>query len=102
MIRIWSPALGATGLCLLCAGFLSYYVRASWDWFEYAAVAAGGVLVLAYLLLNMREIFAALTQRGALQSGNALLMALLVLAILGLANFLASKHTKRWDTTAAR
>ena len=102
MIRQWSSAFGSSGLAIFFAGLLGYYVRSTWTWFEYTALAVGGVLILAYLILNFSEILAALTQRGALQTGNAVLMALLVLAILSLANFLAIRHSKRLDTTAAR
>lgn len=102
MIKQWSSAAGALGLAILFAGLLGYYVRSTWTWFEYATLAVGGVLIFAYLMLNFRELIAALTQRGALQTGNAVLMALLVLAILSLVNFLASQHSKRVDTTAAK
>ncbi len=102
MIKQWSPAFGALGLAALFSGLLGYYIRSTWSPFEYAALAVGGALTLAFLVLNFREIFAALTQRGALQTGNAVLMALLVLAILALVNFLSHQHSKRLDTTAAR
>ncbi|MGH7492940.1 MAG: GldG family protein [bacterium] len=102
MSKQWSTAFSALGLAIFFAGLLGYYVRSAWTWFEYSALAVGGVLILAYIILNFREIVAALTQRGALQTGNAVLMALLLLAILSLVNFLATRHSKRVDTTAAR
>ena len=102
MINKWSPAVGALGLAALISGLLGYYLRSAWSPFEYVALAAGGACLLAFAVLNFREIAEALTQRGALQTGNAVLMALLVLAILVLVNFLAHKHSKRFDTTAAR
>ncbi len=102
MMKKWSSAFGALGLAILFAGLLGYYVRSTWTWFEYAALGIGGIFILAYLILNFRELLAALTQRGALQTGNAVLMALLVLAILAVINFLSNQHGKRLDTTAAK
>lgn len=102
MIKKWSAGLGAAGALLLLAGLLGYYVRSAWTWFEYSALAAGAALAAAYFLMNFRDLARALTQRGALQTGNAVLMAALVLAILALLNFLAHRHSLRFDTTAAR
>ncbi|NUO78740.1 GldG family protein [candidate division KSB1 bacterium] len=94
--------LGAFGVLLLALGGGSYYLRATWTWFEYATLGLGGALALLYLALNAKEIYAAFTQRGALQTANAVLMTSLVFALLGLVVFLSDKHGKRFDTTAAQ
>lgn len=94
--------LGAFGVLLLMIGAGSYYLRATWTWFEYAALGLGGALVLLYFAVNAKEIYAAFTQRGAMQTANAVLMTALVFTLLGFVVFLSDKHGKRIDTTAAR
>jgi len=102
MMKKLSAFLGAFGVLLLVLGGSSYYLRATWTWFEYATLGVGGMLALLYLALNAKEIYAAFTHRGALQTANAVLMTALVLALLGFAVFLSDKHGKRIDTTAAQ
>ncbi len=97
-----STYLGALGVLLLVIGGSSYYLRATWTWFEYATLGAGGALALLYLALNAKEIYAAFTRRGALQTANAVLMTALVFTLLGFIVFLSDKHGKRIDTTAAQ
>jgi ABC-type uncharacterized transport system involved in gliding motility auxiliary subunit len=97
-----STYLGAFGVVLLAFGSGSYYLRSTWTWFEYATLGLGAALALLYLALNAKEIYAALTQRGALQTANAVLMTALVFALLGFAVFLSDKHSKRIDLTAAQ
>ncbi|MEK7728667.1 MAG: hypothetical protein AAB354_09660, partial [candidate division KSB1 bacterium] len=102
MMKKFSTLWGALGLLLLVLGAGSYYLRATWTWFEYATLGAGAALAVLYLALNAKEIYAAFTQRGALQSANAMLMTALVLVLLGFLVFLSDKHSKRFDKTAAR
>jgi ABC-type uncharacterized transport system involved in gliding motility auxiliary subunit len=69
------------------------------------ALAAGllGVLALiAYLVLNMSSLKRGFRRRSFIYGGNTILIAVLVLAILGLANYFLSKHDFRADFTAAK
>jgi len=97
-----SASLGALGLLLIFAGLMALYVTSEWNWFAYGAMIAGGALALIYVGLNLKEIIDAVSQRGALQTANAVLMSLLVIALLGFVTFLAGKHSYRHDTTAAK
>jgi len=94
--------LGAFGILLLMIGGGSYYLRATWTWFEYATLGPGVALALLYIALNAKEIYAALTHRGALQTANAVLMTALVFALLGLVVFWFDRNSQRIDTTAAQ
>lgn len=102
MIKKFSTLFGTLGLLLLAVGSGGYYLRATWSWLEYATLGLGAALALLYLALNAKEIFAALMQRGALQTANAVLLTALVFVLLGFLVFLANKHSKRFDTTAAQ
>ena len=61
--------------------------------------ALGVVLLAVTILLRPREIGAALTGRRARRGGNAALMSVAFLLILGLVNFLGARHHYRWDVT---
>ena len=66
-------------------------------------VAALGLIALAgYVVLNRRELAQKFQRRSLLYSGNLILIVVLVLAILGLANYFLSTHNHRWDFTSAR
>ena len=59
----------------------------------------GILLLAATILLRPSEAKAALTGRQARYGGNAVLMSVAFLLILGLVNYLGSRHHYRWDVT---
>ena len=66
-------------------------------------VAVLGLAALAaHVGLNWKAFKQGFTRKSFLYSGNLLLIVLLVLAILGLANYFLSKHNYRADFTAAK
>jgi len=101
-MKKYSSMAGTLGLILIAAGLLIYYVRSVWQWQEIVPLSLGGVLLIFYLVFNFKSVVDFITSRGALQTANAVVMCALVLGLLGFANYLASKHTWRHDTTAAR
>ena len=66
-----------------------------------ASLVAGGVLLLGiYVALDPEDVWAKLTGRGAVYSGNTLLIAAAALIILGLVNVLGSRYQTKADLTA--
>src|SRR6266567_3943140 len=63
-------------------------------------LAIGVLLLGIYVALDPEDVWAKLTGRGALASGNALLIAAAALVILGLINVLGSRYTTKVDLTA--
>ena len=64
-------------------------------------LVAGGVLLLGvYVALDPEDVWAKLTGRGAVYSGNTLLIAVAALFILGLVNVLGSRYATKADLTA--
>jgi ABC-type uncharacterized transport system involved in gliding motility auxiliary subunit len=59
----------------------------------------GAVLILAHILLRFEEIVKAVGLRQLRYGGNAIVMSVVLLAILVALNYLADRHTKRWDLT---
>ncbi len=101
-MKKYSSYAGTLGLVFIAAGLLIQYVRAVWQWQEIAPLAAGGALLVYYLVFNFKSVLDFISSRGALQTANAFVMCVLVLGLLGFANYLAGKHTWRKDTTAAK
>jgi len=71
-----------------------------------AALAVLGLLgvlaLVAHALLNLSSLKQGFRRKSFIYSGNMLLVVVLVLAILGLANYFLSKHNYRVDFTAAK
>src|SRR3979490_1980922 len=63
-------------------------------------LAIGVLLLGIYVALDPEDVWAKVTGRGAIASGNALLIAAAVLVILGLVNVLGSRYTTKVDLTA--
>jgi ABC-type uncharacterized transport system involved in gliding motility auxiliary subunit len=101
-MKKYSSYAGTLGLIFIAAGLLIQYVRSVWQWQEIAPLAVGGALLVYYLVFNFKAVLDFITSRGALQTANAFVMCVLVLGLLGFANYLAGKHTWRKDTTAAK
>ena len=65
------------------------------------AMIAFGVLLLGiYVALDPEDVWAKVTGRGALASGNAVIIAAAALIILGLINVLGSRYETKLDLTA--
>jgi ABC-type uncharacterized transport system involved in gliding motility auxiliary subunit len=69
-----------------------------------ALIVAGlGVAALAaYIVLNRGSLAQKFQRKSLMYSGNLALIVVLVLAILGLADYFLSSHNHRWDFTAAK
>jgi|YelNatPaOPRAMG01_1025707.scaffolds.fasta_scaffold00001_74 ABC-type uncharacterized transport system involved in gliding motility auxiliary subunit len=94
--------LGLGGVAVILVGLVSYSVHGVLTTAITATLVAGLALVVAYGVLNFREIRSALSSRSTRFGSNAVLMSLVVLGILILINFVANRHSLRADTTAAK
>ena len=89
--------LGILGCLLALAGLIAYSLRP--DQLLAVSVAEGLALIcLALFLVLHRDTVKAFSGRRSTRMGaNSLLMVLLFAAILAIVNFLASRHSVRWD-----
>jgi len=60
---------------------------------------AGAALILTHLLLRFEDITRRVGRRQMKYGANTTVLVLVVLASLGLVNYLVFRHTKRWDLT---
>jgi ABC-type uncharacterized transport system involved in gliding motility auxiliary subunit len=102
MLRRILGLLGWLGVALVFAAVAIRFLKPEWQpW--YNGLAIGGlVCTLLYMLSQWRDIARSFSGRQARFGTLAVASALVVLAILAALNYLASRHNKRWDLTAAR
>jgi ABC-type uncharacterized transport system involved in gliding motility auxiliary subunit len=92
--------LGWLGVALVFAAVAISQLRPEWQW--YRTLALGGlVCTLLYVLSQWREIVREFSGRQARLGSLAVASVLVVLGILAAINYLAARHNKRWDLTAA-
>lgn len=87
------------GGALVLAGVVRYSVENEPTTLTKWILISGGVLLLAALAGNFREVAGFFGSRGGRLGTNTLVLALAFVAILGLVNFLGYRHSKRWDWT---
>lgn len=93
--------LGWLGVALVFAAVAIKFLRPEWAWYSRLAIA-GLVCTLLYILSQWREMARAMSGREARFGSLAVASIVIVLAILVALNYLAARHNKRWDLTAAK
>ncbi len=101
MVKRILGLLGWLGVVFVFSALAISQLRPEWTWFRGLAIA-GLVCTLLYVLSQWREIGREFSGRQARYGSLAAASILVVLAILAGINYLASRHNKRWDLTAAR
>jgi gliding motility-associatede transport system auxiliary component len=94
--------LNSIALTLISAGLVGWIV---WPQKKVAVLVVGGLGLAAlavHVALNLSALKQSFRRRSFLYSGNLLLVIVLVLGILGLANYFLSKNHYRVDFTAAK
>ncbi|MFN0107599.1 MAG: GldG family protein [Blastocatellia bacterium] len=90
---------GFVGAAMLIAGYVRHTIMQTWGWFNLTLLIAGGILLLASLALNFKEIVAYFQGRSGRLSANMAVLTVAVLGIVAIANFLGYRHHKRFDLT---
>lgn len=101
-MKKYSSIFGWVGLLLVIAGLVRYYLEGVFTWMENAALIVGTLGIVIYLVFNFVALKEKLLSRSTLQTTNAVFMSLIVVAVLGLINFISGQHVYRYDTTAAK
>jgi ABC-type uncharacterized transport system involved in gliding motility auxiliary subunit len=90
----------AVGVFALLGGLATGLVGGVPDWTPRAFYAAAVLLLGIYVALDPEDVWTKVTGRGALASGNTLLIAAAVAVILALVNVLGSRYQTKLDLTA--
>jgi ABC-type uncharacterized transport system involved in gliding motility auxiliary subunit len=94
--------LAALGIFGLLAGLGVWLIEGQFNQWARILVAGGILLLGVVVALDPRDIWERITGRGALFSGNALIIAAAAFGILGLVNVLGSRYQTKWDLTATK
>ena len=101
MVKRILGLLGWLGVIFVFSALAISQLRPEWTWFRGLAIA-GLVCTLLYVLSQWREIGREFSGRQARYGSLAAASILVVLAILAGINYLAGRHNRRWDLTAAQ
>ena len=94
--------LGWLGVALVFAAVAIRFTRPEWQpWYNGLALA-GLACTLLYILSQWREVARSFSGRQARLGSLMAASVVVVLAILTAINYLAARHNKRWDLTAAK
>ncbi len=93
---------GILGALLLITTALWFQAKHQWTWYHWVLAGAGSLGIASYLGLNWKVYYQFLGGKKGMERWNLLLYSLLVIAILGFANYLSYRHPKRWDVTKTR
>jgi gliding motility-associatede transport system auxiliary component len=94
--------LGWLGVALVFAAVAIRFTKPEWQQWYNGLAMAGLACTLLYILSQWREIARSFSGRQARLGSLAAASVVVVLGILIAINYLASRHDKRWDLTAAK
>src|SRR5215216_6936748 len=92
--------LAALGIFGILAGLGAMLVEGQFGFLERILIAAGVLFLGIYVAVDPEDVWAKLTGRGAVYSGNTLVLAVAALVILGFINVLGSRFQTKLDLTA--
>lgn len=90
---------GYAGLVILAGALVHYTIVNTWETLHWGLLAAGGVLLLLGIALNLPELAVVIRQRRMLHGINFAVSIAVLLAVLVLANIVATRHNRRIDTS---
>jgi len=93
---------GVLGGAFLLSGYIRYSIQGEWLTLNKSLLIAGGVLLLAAIVVGFGSIIGFFSQRSSKLGTNTAILGLAVLVIIGLANFVGYRHHKRFDLTSEK
>jgi ABC-type uncharacterized transport system involved in gliding motility auxiliary subunit len=94
--------IGTIGVAMLVASGVRYSIQGELLTTSKVLLIAGGVFALAAIGLGFHAIVKAFSGRGAQQGTNTAILALAVIAILAVINFVGFRHHKTFDLTTEK
>jgi ABC-type uncharacterized transport system involved in gliding motility auxiliary subunit len=98
----WAEIIGSVGVAALIGGYLRYSFQGELLTASKVILIGGGVLVLAALIVGFGGIVNFFSRRSSKLGTNTTVLAVAVLAILAVLNYLGSVHHKRFDLTTEK
>ncbi len=89
--------LGILGIGLAIAGLIGYSLRSDLLWAVTAAEGLALVCLILFFVIHFETVKSFSARRSTRLGANSILMVVLVSTILIIVNFLAARHSIRWD-----
>ena len=89
--------LGVVGMALALAGAVGYSLAPTKLWLVTLMEGAALLCLLLFAIVHFSQLKAFSSRRSTRMGANSLLMSLLFVSILAIVNFLAARHSIRWD-----
>lgn len=96
MTRV-APILGLLGAALAVAGLVIYSLTPEKLWLITLCEGLALVGLISFFVMHFEAVKAFSIRRSTRLGANSVLMVVLLVGILGIANFLGARHTIRWD-----
>ena len=93
----WASSLGVVGAGLAAGGFIAYTLAPDKLWLVTLCEGLALVCLVVFFVARFEALKAFSIRRSTRLGANSILMVLLFTAILVIVNFLAARHTMRWD-----
>jgi len=101
-VDLYSKYLALLGLACIVVALGGWLVAGKAQLWVEILGSVGVLLVAATVLLQPAQARAVLTGRQVRYGGNAVVMSIAFVLILGLLNYLGARHHQRWDVTAEK
>jgi ABC-type uncharacterized transport system involved in gliding motility auxiliary subunit len=98
----WASSLGVVGAGLAAGGFIAYTLAPGKLWLVTLCEGLALVCLVVFFVTRFEALKAFSIRRSTRLGANSILMVLLFTAILVIVNFLAARHTVRWDLSEAQ
>ena len=92
-----SVPLGVIGTSLAIAGMIGYHFAPEHLWIVTSLEGLALVCLILFFMAHANTLKAVSSRRSTKMGVNSLLMVLLLIGILSILNFLAARHSIRWD-----
>ena len=96
-MKLQSFPLGILGILLGLGGMVAYSLRPDWLWAVTLSEGLALACLVSFLILHFETVKAFSGRRSTKMGLNSVLLIVLFTSILVIVNFLASRHSVRWD-----
>ena len=96
-MNLKSLPLGILGVLLGLGGMITYSLRPDWLWAVTIAEGLALICLVLFFVLHFETVKAFSSRRSTRMGLNSFLMIVLFTGILVIVNFLAARHSIRWD-----